>query len=46
MNDHKSNICKVCGRKLKNPKAVELGVGPVCFKRLNQDRHKKLFKKT
>ena len=26
-------ICPKCGRKLRNPKSIELGYGPVCYKR-------------
>ena len=25
--------CSICGRKLKNPKSLEQGYGPVCYKR-------------
>lgn len=25
--------CSICGRKLKNRKSMELGYGPVCYKR-------------
>lgn len=28
--------CRICHRKLTNPKYVELGVGPVCYKRLQK----------
>ncbi|MDE7313571.1 MAG: hypothetical protein K2N87_18440 [Eubacterium sp.] len=24
-------ICSICGRKLSNPKSIELGYGPVCY---------------
>lgn len=24
-------ICSICGRKLRNPKSIELGYGPVCY---------------
>ncbi len=23
--------CAICGRKLKNPKSIELGYGPICY---------------
>ncbi len=23
--------CSICGRKLSNPKSIELGYGPVCY---------------
>lgn len=26
-------ICPKCGRKLRNPKSIEPGYGPVCYKR-------------
>lgn len=32
--------CKVCGRKLTDPKSVELGVGPVCMKKIEEDWQK------
>ena len=25
-----SSFCRICGRKLRNPISVELGIGPVC----------------
>jgi len=25
--------CSICGRKLMTPKSMELGYGPVCYKR-------------
>ena len=28
-----SNICRRCGRKLKNPEAIELGFGAICYKK-------------
>lgn len=36
-------VCKVCNRKLKNPKAIELGMGAVCFKKFQHNNHKKLW---
>lgn len=24
--------CAICGRKLKDPKSIELGYGPICYK--------------
>ena len=24
-------MCSICGRKLSNPKSIELGYGPVCY---------------
>ena len=29
----KRSACRVCGRGLKNPKWVELGIGPVCARK-------------
>lgn len=26
--------CKRCGRQLKNPESIELGYGPVCYKKM------------
>lgn len=26
-------ICSICGRKLINPQSVELGYGPVCYRK-------------
>lgn len=23
--------CLICGRRLKNPKSIELGYGPICY---------------
>ncbi len=28
-------ICSICGRKLSNPKSIELGYGPVCYGRVS-----------
>lgn len=27
------NICKRCGRKLKNSESIEIGFGAICFKK-------------
>lgn len=27
------DICKRCGRKLKNPESIEIGFGAICYKR-------------
>lgn len=35
--------CKRCGRILRNPKAVELGYGLCCFKKLSFIKLKSLF---
>ena len=46
MNDLKSTICKRCGRKLKNTKAIELGMGATCWRKFQwEDKYKKLWKK-
>lgn len=29
-------VCAVCGRALSDPASVQLGIGPVCFKRLSR----------
>lgn len=40
----KSNICRRCGRKLKNPKSIELGFGSACYKKfMAESNHKPLF---
>ena len=33
MNEQKQTTCKRCGRKLRNPQAIELGMGSVCWKK-------------
>ena len=43
MNEQKQTTCKRCGRKLRNPQAIELGMGSVCWKKYQQENnHKKL----
>lgn len=27
-------MCSVCGRRLKNPKSVETGYGPICYQKV------------
>jgi len=40
----RSNICKRCGRKLKNPKSIEVGYGTSCYKKvLAESSLKSLF---
>lgn len=47
INELEQTICKRCGRKLKNPKAIELGMGATCWKKfIDEDTHKKLFECT
>ena len=44
MNDIAQTVCKRCGRKLKNKKAIELGMGEICWKKYKQENnHKYLF---
>lgn len=44
INELEQTICKRCGRKLKNPKAIELGMGATCWKKfMAEDNHKPLF---
>ena len=44
-NNLKQTVCKRCGRKLKNPQAIELGMGAVCWKKYTEENnHKKLWK--
>ena len=45
MNEQKQTTCKRCGRKLRNPQAIELGMGSACWKKYQQENnHKKLWK--
>ena len=45
MNEQRQTTCKRCGRKLRNPQAIELGMGSVCWKKYQQENnHKKLWK--
>jgi len=40
----KNNICRRCGRKLKNPESIELGFGSTCYKKfMAESTHKPLF---
>ena len=44
MNELEQTTCKRCGRKLRNLKAIELGMGATCWKKfMEEDNHKKLF---
>ena len=44
MNDMKQTTCKRCGRKLRSPEAIELGMGAVCWKKYqSENNHKKLW---
>lgn len=44
MNKLECTTCKRCGRKLKNQKAIELGVGQTCWRKyLKENNHKELF---
>ena len=45
MNEQKQTTCKRCGRKLRNPQAIELGMGSICWKKYQaENNHKKLWK--
>ncbi len=35
--------CQRCGKELINPKYRELGYGPICYKKMQQKKYKKLF---
>lgn len=44
MNELKQTACKRCGRKLRNAKAIELGMGDVCWRKYQKENnHKKLW---
>ena len=44
MNKLGQTTCKRCGRKLKSPQAIELGLGATCWKQYqNENNHKKLW---
>ena len=46
MNELNQTTCKRCGRKLKSGKAIEIGMGAICWKKYQQENnHKKLWKK-
>ena len=36
-------VCSCCGKALTTPESVEMGIGPVCFKRYGNKRLKKLL---
>ena len=45
MNDTKQTTCKRCGRKLRNPQAIELGMGSICWRKFQlKSNHKKLWR--
>ena len=45
MNKLEQTTCKRCNRKLKNPIAIERGMGETCWKKWQaQNIHKKLWK--
>ena len=45
MNDTKQTTCKRCGRKLRNPQAIELGMGSICWRKFQlENNHKKLWR--
>lgn len=37
-----SDVCAICGRKLTNPKSIEIGVGPECRMKGKKDTIKRL----
>lgn len=40
----RQTTCRRCGRKLRSPEAIEIGMGPTCWRKWqNEDNHKKLF---
>lgn len=40
----RQTTCKRCGRKLKNPEAIQLGIGSTCWKKfVEENNHKKLW---
>lgn len=44
MEEIKQTICKRCNRKLRSPKAIELGMGEVCWRKYQaENNHKKLW---
>lgn len=44
MNKLEQTTCKRCGRKLKNPTAIEIGMGAICWKKFQlENNHKKLW---
>ena len=44
MSKLEQTTCKRCGRKLKNPTAIEIGMGAVCWKKFQlENNHKKLW---
>ena len=46
MNELKQTTCKRCGRRLKSPQAIEIGMGVVCWRKFQAENHyKKLWRK-
>ena len=44
MGEIKQTTCKIFNRKLRNPKAIELGMGEVCWRKYqSENNHKKLW---
>ena len=37
MYGHESGQCSVCNRELSDAKSIQLGIGPICLKRLQND---------
>ena len=42
--DTELTICRRCGRKLRNPEAIKIGMGATCWRKyIAENNHKKLF---
>lgn len=37
MNEIQNVKCRVCGRALKNPKSLKVGLGPICARKVIPD---------
>lgn len=45
MNKLEQSTCKRCGRKLRNPEAIQIGMGITCWRKYQrEDNHKKLWR--
>lgn len=44
MKNKEHEFCLRCGRRLKNPKARELGYGAICEKKIGHEKSRQLFK--
>jgi len=43
MEFYHMGVCSCCGKGLTDPTSIELGIGPICFKRYGNKRLKKLI---